>query len=81
MYKKYSMWYYMFIMQYKYFKVTGRDLTETYHTGLGNRVGEQNEEDTQNCSDLDGEAAWLALKAEKTEEGDIVEGVEKRTRE
>lgn len=36
---------------------------QTHHTGLGNRVGEQNEEDAQHCSDLDGETAWLALKA------------------
>jgi len=51
-----------------YFKLeqTGSS-TQTYHTGLGNRVGEQNEEDTQHCSDLDGETAWLALKPEETE--------------
>lgn len=36
--------------------------TQTYHTGLGDRVGEQDEEHTQHCSDLDGEAAGLALK-------------------
>lgn len=39
--------------------------SRTYHTGLGNRVGEQDEEDAQHCSDLDGEAAWLALTPEE----------------
>lgn len=35
---------------------------QTYHAGLGYRVREQNEEDAQHCSNLDCEAAWLALK-------------------
>lgn len=43
----------------------------TYHTGLGNRVCEQNEEDTQHCSDLDGEAARLALKPEEAGEREV----------
>lgn len=49
-------------------------LTQTYHTGLGNRVSEQNKEDAQNCSDLDGEAARLTLKPEKIEPGHMAEG-------
>lgn len=36
--------------------------TNTYHTGLSNRVGEQNQEDTENCSNPDGQTAWLALQ-------------------
>lgn len=35
---------------------------KTYHTGLSDGVGEQDQENTQNRSDLDGEAARLALK-------------------
>lgn len=38
---------------------------ETHHAGLSNRVGEQNEEDAQNRSDLDGETARLALKQQQ----------------
>ena len=37
---------------------------ETHHTSLGNRIGEQDEEDTQHSADLNGEAAWLALRPE-----------------
>lgn len=37
----------------------------SYHTGLADRVGEQNQEHTQHRSDLDGEAARLALEPEE----------------
>lgn len=37
----------------------------SYHKGLADRVGEQNQEHTQHRSDLDGEAARLALEPEE----------------
>lgn len=43
--------------------------TETYHAGLGNRICEQDQEETQHRSDPDGEAAGLALRAERRQVG------------
>lgn len=37
---------------------------DSYHTGLSDGEGEQDQEDGQKRSELDGEAAWLALKAD-----------------
>lgn len=43
-----------------------RDSRQTHHARLGDGVGDENEEDAEDSSDLDGEAAWLALQAETT---------------
>lgn len=51
---------------YKYLLVTS---TLTYHTGLSNRVGKQNQEDAEDCSNLDGQTAWLALQSKKKTDG------------
>lgn len=40
---------------------------ETHHTRLCDRVGYEDQEDAEHRSDLDGEAAWLALKAKDTD--------------
>lgn len=67
----------MNLSNYCIYKTTGWD-RNTYHAGLGNRVGEQNEEDTQHRADLDGEAAWLALKPEERG-GEVGERLENRS--
>lgn len=36
--------------------------SETHHTRLRDRVGYEDQEDAEHSSNLDGEAAWLALK-------------------
>ena len=34
----------------------------TYHTGLSNRVGEQDQDDAEHGADLDVQTAWMTLK-------------------
>lgn len=42
------------------------DFRPTHHTRLGDAEGDENQEDAEDGSDLDGEAAWLALQPKTT---------------
>lgn len=45
--------------------------SETHHTRLRDRVGYEDQEDAEHSSNLDGEAARLALKTKDTELGEL----------